>query len=195
MKEPGRRWRGLVVTALVGLVWIAMNGGRWLVIDAPQKSDVILVLAGETDKRPERGLRLLQQEYATRMILDVPAQARVYQWSQMELAQKYLSGLPQAAGLTACPVFGRSTQEEARDAEKCLQAAGARSVLMVTSDFHTRRALEIWRHELPGYTMSVAAARDPEQFAEPWWQRRQWAKTFLAEGLKFLWWETVDRWR
>jgi len=57
------------------------------VLDRPEKADVIVVLAGETHRRPERGLELLAQGYAPHLILDVPAETRIYQSSQLELAQ------------------------------------------------------------------------------------------------------------
>ena len=37
-------------------------------------------------------------------------------------------------------------------------------MLIVTSDFHTRRALEVFRREFPGHEYSVAAARNEEGF-------------------------------
>ena len=62
----------------VTLVTFAANAGRLLVVDAPERSDVILVLAGETDRRPARALQLLDQGYGRRVVIDVPAAARIY---------------------------------------------------------------------------------------------------------------------
>ena len=53
----------------------------------------------------------------------------------------------------------------------------------------------IFRHRLPQYQISVAAARDSSRFGERWWTRREWAKTTFDEWIKMLWWEAVDRWR
>jgi len=64
----------------------------------------------------------------------------------------------------------------------------------VTSDYHTRRALSVFRKEVPGYSYSVAAASDPVQFGARWWQHRQWAKNNTDEWMRLLWWELVDRW-
>ena len=66
------RW--VLVVLLAGmLVAFAMDAGRMLVVDDPQPSDVILVLAGETERRPERALQLLDQGYGRRVVMDVPA--------------------------------------------------------------------------------------------------------------------------
>jgi hypothetical protein len=185
-----------LVAALVGcvLVVLAAKAGSFLIVDAPRRSDVILVLAGETDRRPDRGLELLAQGYGRRMVLDVPTNAKLYEFTQIQLAQKYVQDLPQGALVSVCPIDGLSTKDESKDAAKCLTREGGRSVLIVTSDFHTRRALDIFRREVSGREYSVAAARDEEQFGARWWMHRQWAKTLVNEWLRLIWWELVDRW-
>jgi hypothetical protein len=194
-RKMNRRW--LLALILLGglLIGLAAKAGDFLLVDAPAPSDVILVLAGETDHRPERALQLLAQGYGRRVVLDVPASAKIYDSTQIQLAQKYIQDLPQAAAVSICPIEGLSTREESKDAEKCLAREGGKRVLIVTSDFHTRRALSIFRREVPGNQYSVAAARDSAQFGVEWWMHRQWAKTFLEESLKLIWWKTVDQWR
>jgi uncharacterized SAM-binding protein YcdF (DUF218 family) len=171
------------------------GSGRFLVVDRPRKSDVIVVLAGETDRRPAHALELLNQGYAARLLLDVPAGVTVYQWTQTELAQKYVQGLPQAKSITICPIYGLSTREEARGAGRCLESIGGRSVLLVTSDYHTRRALSTFSREAPNFDYSVAAVFDPREFGIAWWRHREWAKTNFNEWVRLVWWEVVDRWR
>lgn len=129
------------------------------------------------------------------MILDVPAEIRIYQWKQADLAQKYVDGLPAAKAVTVCPISGYSTRDEARDVRGCLQSVGGHSILLVTSDFHTRRALSTFRRVLPGYDYGIAAVFDEREFGVQWWRRREWAKMNLDEWLKLIWWELVDRWR
>jgi hypothetical protein len=183
----------LIVLVLL-LFWIAAESARFLVIDKPEKSDVILVLAGETDQRPERALQLLNQGYAPRAVFDVPADAKVYGTTYLEIAQKWSASQPQAAAIVICPIRGLSTKAETADAAECLRKIGVRAVLVVTSDFHTRRALSIFRRQNPEWTFSVAAAYDPTQFGEQWWRHRQWAKTNVDEWLRMFWWQLVDRW-
>jgi hypothetical protein len=178
---------------LLGLAGV--EAGGFLVLDAPRKSDVILVLAGETNRRPERALQLLAQGYGRRIVLDVPAEARIYEFTQLQLAQKYIQDSPLAAAMSVCPIYGFSTKDESRDAEKCIAKTGGGSVLIVTSDFHTRRALGVFRREISGHEYSVAAARDDTQFGVRWWSHRQWAKIFVDEWLRLIWWKVVDQWR
>ncbi len=181
-----------VLAVLLGL--FAVSAGEFLVVDAPRPSDVIVVLAGETDRRPARALELLQQGYGKRVLIDVPAASNIYTFTQLELAQKYAQSLPEAAAVSVCPIVGLSTKAETQDVEKCLTRMNASTVLIVTSEFHTRRALSIFRRELRGRTFSVAAAYDDAQFGTHWWTHRQWAKTVVDEWLRLLWWSVVDRW-
>jgi hypothetical protein len=184
-----------VALILMVLVFVVARSSRYLIVDEPRKSDVILVLAGETERRPARAQELLRQGYGAKLILDVPVNPRFYGASQQELAQRFIEALPEAKQMSVCPITGLSTQEESRDAARCLGASGVHSILIVTSDFHTRRALSIFRRELPGYDLSVAAATDSRQFGMNWWTNRQWAKVNLEEWMRLTWWQLVDRWR
>ena len=196
MKTPARKKTALLITvAVLGMVTgFAVNAGRMLVIDEPRTSDVILVLAGETEHRPARALQLVGEGYTRKIVIDVPAKGKIYEFSPLELARRYAEDLSQKASISICPIEGLSTKDEARDAEPCLAREGAKSVLIVTSDFHTRRALDIFQKEIPGISFFVAASRDNTQFGIRWWTHRQWAKTFLDEWLRLVWWTCVDRW-
>ena len=191
----GRVRFAIGIVAAVLLIIFAHNAGRMLLVDAPQPSDLILVLAGETDRRPAHALELLHQRYGKHVLIDVPADTRIYELSQLDLAQKYVRGLPDAASVSICPIRGLSTREETHDVEKCLTAEDGARILIVTSDFHTRRALSIFRHELPSKSFSVAATHDPTEFGSRWWTHRQWAKTCSGEWLRTIWWNVVERWK
>ncbi len=181
----------LVVVFVVAA--LASQAARFLVVDEPEKSDVIVVLAGETNVRPTRALELLRQGVAPRAFINAQTRDRIYDQTLIEIAQKYVNGLPEANRVSVCPIAGFSTIAEADDVSRCLHPLGAHRVLIVTSASHTRRALTIFRHRLPQYQFNVAAARDPAQFGEAWWTNRAWAKTIFDEWSKMLWWEAVDR--
>jgi len=184
-----------VIVLLLIVVALASQASRFLVVDDPQKSDAIVVLAGETKVRPARALQLLRQGMAQHLFLDVVVRDQIFDQRLTDLAQKYAGSLPEANRVTVCPINGLSTNAESDDVNRCLQSAGVHTVLIVTSDFHTRRALTIFRHRLPQYQFSVAAARDSTQFGNAWWSNREWAKVMLGEWVKLVWWEAVDRWR
>lgn len=189
-----RRVRRVLILGVLLLAFLATSG--WLlVIDRPQHADVIVILAGETYQRPLRGIELLQQGMAPHVILNVPANTRIYQWTQVQLAQMFIDGLPRAKDISVCPIVGFSTRDESHDVIPCLQNIPGKNVLLVTSDYHTRRASAIFRHEIKDRSFSVAAAYDANAFGEQWWRHREWAKNALSEWAKLVWWEVVDRWR
>ncbi len=197
MKIRGRKRVWFVAAGvLAGLLGVfAFNAGRLLVVDAPQPSDVIVALAGETDYRPKRALELLGQGYAQRAVIDVPADSTIYQFTEIQLAEKYIQTLPHAGSVRVCPIEGLSTRDESHDVEKCLTGEKGSRILLVTSEFHTRRALAIFRHQVHGKSFSVAAAYNETQFGMRWWTHREWAKTCFQEWLRWSWWTCVDRWR
>jgi uncharacterized SAM-binding protein YcdF (DUF218 family) len=190
--------RGLTLgMGLVGfLVALSANAGRWLVIDQPERADAILVLAGETYVRPVHAIELLHKGYAPRIVMDVPAAERIYQWTAPELAERWVQGLAEARVVSICPIYGLSTRDESHEAAQCLTRTGpVHKVLIVTSDFHTRRAHSIFQHEISGVQFSMAAAHNPSVFGVYWWKQREWAKTNVYEWMRLAWWEVVDRWR
>ncbi len=195
MIKSSRAWwaRGGIVIAVV-VVGFAADAGKILVVNDPQGSDALLVLAGETEYRPQLGLRLLDEGYARKLVVDVPVEQTIYAYTQMQLAGKYFGSLPEAASIRICPIYGLSTKAESHDVTKCL-TPDERRILIVTSDYHTRRALSIFRHELKGRSFSVAGAHNPQEYGVDWWRHREWAKTCFDEWVKLLWWNAVDRWR
>ena len=190
-----KKLRTVLIVLIALALFLFSTSGHFLIINLPQHADTIVVLAGETDRRPALGLQLLQQGYAPRMVLDVPANAKIYDETMLQISQQYVRELPQAQSVIICPIYGLSTKAESQDVSQCLRTLGIHSILVVTSDYHTRRALSTFRHELPGMQISIAAATDPQQFGGAWWQHRQWAKLNFDEWLRLVWWQAVDRWR
>ena len=202
-REP--RWRRgrwsvfnrlIVLIACVILVIVLLShAGSFLVVNAPEHSDVILVLAGTADEsRYRHAIKLQKQGYADKIVLDASVTQSMYGKSEAEMATDFL--IRTSPGLVeVCPTAQDSTFGEAADAKRCLEGLNVSSALIVTSDFHTRRALSIFRKRLPQYHWSVAASSAPYHDADQWWKHRAWAKTVLDEWEKFAWWELVDRWR
>jgi len=187
----------VVTIALLAFLGFALSAGRILVVRNLRKADAILVLEGEADRRPALALELLRQGYAPRVLLDASTDARLYYWTSAQIAEQYIRTLPSAiaGSVSVCAMSALSTTEEARQARRCLDAVGARSVLVVTSEYHTRRALNVFRHSFPGRQVDVVGAVEPDQFGVRWWRHRQWAKVTLSEWVRLIWWECVDRWR
>ena len=186
------------IVLLCAAVWFLQPGGQ-LIVNNPEKSDAIVVLAGsEADSRYWRAMELLRAGYGQHLFLDAVTGVS-YGHSLIELAHDFVNRTAgtYAQQVSVCAVEGDSTKDEAPQVNACLQGLQPqpRSVLLVTDEYHTRRALSIFRNRLPQYRWTAAASQNPALFGRPWWKRREWAKTYLTESEKMLWWELFDRWR
>ena len=188
--------RAVVVLAVIGLALLLLaHAGSFLVIHAPQHSDVLVVLeGGDGSSRFEQAVRLQKQGYAPRVLVDADVTRNYYGTTEAALVMDFLRRTRQS-DIEVCPTVADSTFSEAADVQRCLKRAGASSAIIVTSDFHTRRALSTFRKRLPQYQWSVAASSWPGNAAEQYWKHRWWAKTVVGEWQSLLWWELVDRWR
>ncbi len=176
-----------------------MRSGRYLVVNRPERSDVIVVLAGDhNDLRYWRGLELLREGYGRQMLVDAPAD-RIYGRSYAEYAADFVNHTSgdNSSQISICTVTNDSTVQEADDIRRCLAQVrpAPRTALVVTSDFHTRRALSIVTSRLGQYQWSVAATTDTTIFGNPWWKNREWAKICVYEWEKLIWWKLFESWR
>ena len=163
--------------------------GSYLVHDEPPRhADVILVLAGDVfGGRILKGAELVRQGYAPKAIVSGPA---IYSVHECDLA----IALAQRAGYPASYFVhfehpALSTAEEARDAAPLLRSMGVKQVLLVTSDFHTRRAGNIFRAAMPDIDFDVVGSSDAHFSPQGWWKDREGRKTFVME-----WTKTVATW-
>lgn len=193
----------IALTLLAALAYfLVAHSAAVLVANDPSPSDVILVLAGDPDaSRFWRGMKLMNEGFAPHLILDVQASVTHFGVRDSDLAQAFVAEYASGRAVV-CEVSGDSTLDETRDAARCLQAFHPSSVLLVTSDYQTRRALAVFRRRLPQCQWHVAALDGPLEpgvpwvrTADQWWKSRQWAKTILDEWQKWTWWILVDRWR
>jgi hypothetical protein len=188
----------VLILFLVAALLFFQPGG-YLIVDHPVKSDAIVILNGDQiDHRYWRGMELLRAGYGQHLILDVGA-GQIYGHPDAELAQDFINHTAGAnlAQVSTCQIYGDSTKDEAPQVGKCLQQLqpAARSAILVTDDYHTRRALSIFHDRQPQYQWSTAGANNDFLFGVPWWKHREWAKTYLTEVEKTLYWELWDRWR
>ncbi len=186
----------LVVVAL--LITFVFHFGSFLVVENVRPADAILVLAGDVnDRRYHRGIELLRAAFGQQLFLDASEDVTLYGHTYADWARQFVTeDSDEVKGrVQVCPIREDSTATETKYAAKCLShlPAGSR-ILLVTSDYHTRRALSVFSKRLPSYEWTVAAANDGTQFGIRWWQHREWAKNAVKEWQKLLWWELIERW-
>jgi uncharacterized SAM-binding protein YcdF (DUF218 family) len=89
-------------------------------------------------------------------------------------------GVPQ----TAIIVFkhtGENTREEAEALRSLVQDRGWKRLLVVTSNYHTRRARYIFSRVLPAAQVFVASTPDTGFDPNNWWEHRYSVKMFFYE--------------
>ena len=190
-KRP-RRWSAaLAMLAAAALaLFLLSRAGAFLILNAPERSDVIVVLNGEW----QQGVHLHTRGYAPKILLDAGVDRQIYGRSEAELAAEFLrtNKLPDTE---ICPTTAEPPYAEAIDVQKCIDRLHAHSAVLVASNFDTRRVLAVYRKLLPQYRWSVAASSAPFHDADQYWKHRAWAKTVLNAWEQYLSWKLVDQWR
>jgi uncharacterized SAM-binding protein YcdF (DUF218 family) len=176
----------LVVAALTHSVWMAWIGA-WLVhSDEPFRADVIVVLAGDPyGNRILKGAELVKEGFAPKVLVSGPA--GLYDLHECDLAIPFVvrRGYP-AEWFIPVPHEAHSTDEEAVVFRAELAKLHAHRVIVVTSDYHTRRALRILRSRWPGIEIRMVAAHDEYFTPGGWWHNREGRKIFFLEWTKTL---------
>jgi len=178
----------LAAAVILGLVFhdtVLAGLGSYLVkADPPEKADIALVLAGDSGgNRILTAAQLTRRGYVSRILVSGPSGQ--YGRYECDLAIPFAvkAGFPESYFLHF-ENDARSTQEEARDAVARLRQLGVHKVLLVTSDYHTRRAGKIFRSLAPDLQFVVVAAPDQNFTAGGWWHTRQGEKIAFIEWLK-----------
>ena len=198
MQKPRLLVGALLVPVLALAIAAVLHSGSFLVVENVQRADAILVLAGDVnDRRYQTGIELLREGYGQQLLVDASEDVTLYGHTYADWARQFVSENPTAVRdrVRVCPIREDSTAMETKYVAKCLSHLPPGSwILLVTSDYHTRRALSVFTDRLSSYRWYVAPASDPTQFGVRWWQRREWAKNAVKEWQKLLWWEIVERW-
>jgi uncharacterized SAM-binding protein YcdF (DUF218 family) len=145
-----------------------------------------LVLAGDFDgNRILAAAQLVRRGYVSKVLVSGPG--GLYGHHECDLAIPFAvnAGYPESYFLHF-ENEARSTQEEARAALARLRQLGAHKVLLVTSDYHTRRAGKIFRSAAPNLQFVVVAAPSKDFTAGSWWHSRNGEKIAFMEWVKTL---------
>jgi DUF218 domain len=193
------RWLLWLLGAAAVIISLLFWGSNLLVASdqLPPHVDAAVVLQGSITAEKVRiagALNLLQQGIPDRILLSIPPESY---WGQPmpPVARNYLErtyGSVVAAKVDFCETGPEvdSTEQEAEAICGCIQQHGWKSIIVVTSDYHTRRAGLAWRRaikkQIPQVRIWVHGAPDPD-FQMQWWRSRRSAKIWFMECLKLVW--------
>lgn len=165
-----------------------MAGGFLIVDDGPRKADAIVVLGGDDlGTRIVKGAQLEKAGYAPYVLVSGPPYLLGHE-SDITIEYAVRQGFPPSL-FRSVPLpldAAESTRSEAIYLGDYLKKDGVHSILLVTSNFHTRRARYLWRQANPWLTIAVEAAPDRFFAPETWWKSRAGKKTFLYEWMKTI---------
>jgi len=168
---------GILFSALV--VAAIFFPQKFLCVDSgPVKADAIIALGGGSHERPERAAELFKETAAPRII--------VSGFGDDEISRKILieTGVP----VNAIQVEGKSrtTKENAEFTIKSLREQKLKSAIIVTSWYHSRRALKTFEHFAP----EIKFYSRPSYFA---FSRADWTR-ILAKRIYLEYAKLPDYW-
>ncbi|HWZ97460.1 MAG TPA: YdcF family protein [Candidatus Dormibacteraeota bacterium] len=203
-----RAERGGITAKLIGLLCFALVlvtiylvrhpllrfAGESLVVEDPlQKSDAILVLSTDNfyADRATRSAEIYRQGLAPVVIASgerLRPYAGIAELMEHDLIER---GVPKEK-IVRFPHDADNTREEAEALAKLATEKKWKSVIVVTSNYHTRRARLIFGKIFPGnISVNVAGARDGDFDTEHWFEKRKSVKLFVREivGMAVAIWE------
>jgi uncharacterized SAM-binding protein YcdF (DUF218 family) len=170
-----------------------LAGNFWVVDDGPAASDAIVILGDDNYEgdRAARAAEVLKAGWAPRIIASgryLRPYASIAQLEQHDLVER---GVPASAII---PLASRAsnTREEGEAIGKFIAAHRWKRILVITSNYHTRRARYILKRVLPPGTMlRVLPAQDANYDPDRWWETRRGVKIFFHEsaGMIVAMWE------
>jgi uncharacterized SAM-binding protein YcdF (DUF218 family) len=210
---PARRAErgGVFFTLLLLLLLVALAGTLylfrapllrafadcWIVDDELEKADAIVVLGGDSVQgdRVRHAAGLFQRGWAPKLVVSGgPLRA---DFSEADLMEKEAlrQGIP-AAALIVFRHPATNTLDEALALRPLLAQHNLRKVIVVTSNFHTRRARRVLRTvcEKDALELRVSASPDVRFPPERWWQERDARAWLFLELVKTLYtWYELSR--
>jgi uncharacterized SAM-binding protein YcdF (DUF218 family) len=203
-----RGW--LLVAVAVAVLGVATfrGAGRFLVVQdpLPPRADAIVVLAGSIPDRALEAAALYHAGVASRVVVTRerrrPAEAALRR-EGVELPESDAQlvftlgrlGIPREA-IVVLRRRAVSTETEARTVARWVCGRRLRSIVVVTSKSHTRRARLIFRRTLgPDVAVAVRPSRWDTFSPRRWWYVRRNMKLVLSEWEKLAQYLLVARWR
>ncbi|MCL6479240.1 MAG: YdcF family protein [Peptococcaceae bacterium] len=170
------------VLSLTSNLWLSAFG-RYLVVDEkPRRCDAIVILSGETVPRVAKGVELYREGYGHLMIMSGGGRltSRLTD-ADLMLMEAVDLGVPREAVLLENK--SESTYENAVNVKKIILEHDIKSFLLVTSNYHTRRAKYIFGKVFADTDIEfiTVAAPDPKYEASAWWKKHEGQQKALIE--------------
>jgi uncharacterized SAM-binding protein YcdF (DUF218 family) len=188
---------GIVIKLLVLLAFVLFCGflylirhpifrfvaETWIVEDELQRADALIVLSDDNfyADRATRAAELFREGKAPLVVASgrrLRPNAGIAELMEHDLVER---GVPRGDILRVSH-DADNTREEAQALERVAKEKKWHSVIVVTSNYQTRRARYIFRRVFPqGMDIRVASARDGDFDPAAWWEKRRSTKELMRE--------------
>jgi uncharacterized SAM-binding protein YcdF (DUF218 family) len=189
----------IAFAVLVFLLYLARHplmrvaGNFWVVDEGPVASDAIVILGDDNypADRATRAAELIKAGWAPRVIASgryLRPSASIAELEEHDLMDR---GVPQSA-IVRLAHRAENTHDEAQAISQFILSKGWKRIIVVTSNYHTRRSRYICERLFPpGTALRVVAARDSDFDPDSWWHTRLGVKIFAHElvGMIVAMWE------
>jgi uncharacterized SAM-binding protein YcdF (DUF218 family) len=159
--------------------------------NATKGADAILVLGGRNETRVDKAIELLKDGYSSQIYLTSPIDiADKYSFIQTqreigEMILEYHNIQIQKVPYREKPAT--STKDEVLDFCEYQKTQGWERVIVVTDQFHTRRAyFAFWKYCDGRADIEIAGAESRIYTPQNWWKSEQGLLDFIPEFFKFL---------
>lgn len=190
--------RGGIVTNLVALLFMAIlcavlyfarhpimrfAAEYWVVDEPAPHADVIVVLGDDNfyADRATHAAQLFRQGVAPEVVVSgkrLRPNAGLSELMEHDLIER---GVPKEK-IDKLTHDASDTIEEAQVLEKVARDGRWKSLVVVTSNYHTRRVRYIYEKVFPrGITVTVASAPDGDFDPQKWWEKGKSVKLFIHE--------------
>lgn len=171
---------------------LRMAGEAWEVEDSLGKSDAIIVLGDDFyADRSTRAAGLYRQGLAPIVVASGEQVRPGKSIAQLMAHDLFERGVPNDR-IQQFAQSADSTADRARALEKYVETRKWSSVIVVTSEYNTRRARYIFRRVFPAkISVAVCGAQDANFDATHWYEKRGSIKRFVLElgGMAVAMWE------
>src|SRR5215469_28358 len=165
----------------------------WVVEDPLNKADALIVLSDDDfyADRATRAAELFREGKASLVVASgrrLRPTAGIVELMEHDLIER---GVPKDKILRVAH-DGESTLDDAETLANLAKAKKWHTAIVVTSNYHTRRARYIFQHVFPhGIDVRVASARDADFDPQAWWVKRKSTNLFMREilGMMVTIWE------
>ena len=175
----------LVVSAITHKLWLGAIAQFLIVDDELSPADAIVILGGGGLERIEHGVKLYQSDYSTRIIMtgmrhNLPGVTTT--WAGFAMQEAMSRGVPEDAILLE--EQATDTNENAEYVKEIIIDRNLKSIIVVSSPYHMRRARAIFRRvfeDREDISLQFSSVVDSDFKVQGWWTRRKDFKRVVWE--------------